>query len=194
MNQTLETILTRRSIRKYQDKEVEKNKLEAILQAGQFAPSGGNMQYNHFIVIQNKEILETLNTLATSILSKKEVTEDMYKSLKASVLQAKQGTLQFTYNANILIIVANRKDHGNAMADSACAMENMMLAAHSLGLGSCYINQLRWLNTEPEMLSYLYTLGLEKNEIPQASLIIGYSDGEPQTPLKREGNTITYVK
>jgi nitroreductase len=193
MNQIIDIIQTRRSVRKYQDKKIEQDKLKAILQAGQYAPSGSNRQYNHFIVIQNKEIIEKINALATTIFSNMEVSDDMYTSIKSSILQAKQGPLHFTYNASVFIIIANKKEHGNAMADSACAIENMMLAAHALDLGTCYINQLRWLHDNPTMLSYLHTLGLEADEIPQASLIVGYSAEEPEEPLPRHGNIITYV-
>ena len=62
------------------------------------------------------------------------------------------------------MLVANLIDHGNAMADSACALENMMLAAAGFGLGSCWINQIRWLRDEPSIRSYLLSLGMAPEE------------------------------
>lgn len=70
------------------------------------------------------------------------------------------------------IIVANRKDYGNNMADSVAAIENMMIAANALDLGSCCINQLYWLNEEPSLLAYLRELGL-KEKCPNFKLEIG---------------------
>lgn len=71
-----------------------------------------------------------------------------------------------------MIIVANRKDYGNNIADSVAAIENMMIAANALDLGSCYINQLYWLNEEPSLLAYLRELGL-KEKCPNFKLEIG---------------------
>ena len=65
-----------------------------------------------------------------------------YRALQMSVARAKNDGYKFDYGAPVLIITANKKGYGNAMADSACAMENMMLMANALDLGSCWINQL----------------------------------------------------
>lgn len=194
---TFECILSRRSTRKYRPLPVEREKLEKIVEAGRLAPSGGNNQTNHFLVIQNAEVLETLVSLVEKAFARMQVTEGMYKSIRNSVLSSQKGGYVFCYNAPVLVVVANQKDYGNNMADSAIAIENMMLEANELDLGSCWINQLRWLSENAEILRYLQTLGLAENERVYGSLAIGYPetpDGLPvRKPLPRNGNRVTWI-
>ena len=193
----IEAIMTRRSTRSYKPDAVEREKLEKIIEAGRYAPSGGNNQSNHFIVIQNNEVLQKLAKLAEEAFAKMEVTENTYSSLKSSILQSKKGGYIFYYKAPVLIIVANQKDYGNNIADCNVAIENMLIAANDLDLGSCYINQLHWLNEDEKILPYLQELGLKENERVYASMVVGYpksADGLPQrSPLKRKGNEVIYI-
>ncbi len=194
---TLEAIKTRRSTRRFSDKPVELEKLDKIVSAGRFAPSGGNSQTCHFIVIRNKDVLAKLAELAQSAFAQMEITEGMYKSIANSIRASKKGNYIFHYNPDTLIIVANQKDYGNNIADCACALENMMIAANELDLGSCWINQLKWLNEDKALLEYERTLGLEKNERIYGALAIGYADTEDglpcRKPLERIGNKVTYI-
>ncbi len=131
----LELIKSRRSTRKYLDRPVEPEKIGQILEAGRYAPSGGNSQTTHFLVISNKEILRELAALVMQEFAKMEVTENMYASIANSIRASKGGKYFFHYNAPVLILVANRRDYGNNMADSSCALENMMTSI-SQGSGS----------------------------------------------------------
>jgi len=81
----------RRSVRSYQDKSLKKEELEAILEAGSYAPSGGNSQTTHRIVVLSKEVKTTLQNLVQEAFSQMEIKEDMYKSLKTSILLSKKG-------------------------------------------------------------------------------------------------------
>ena len=194
---TLEAIRTRRSTRSFSNKPVEVKKLDWIVNAGRYAPSGGNSQTCHFIVVRNKEVLAKLAELARSAFSKMEITEGMYKSIANSIRASKKGNYVFHYDPDTLIIVANQKDYGNNIADTACALENMMIAANELDLGSVWINQLKWLNEDETLLEYERTLGLEENERVYGALAVGYADtddGLPcRTPLERTGNKVTYI-
>lgn len=96
-------------------------------------------------MIDNKEVLDKLASLAKEEFTKMEVTENTYKSLVHSINASKNGDYVFHYNCPTLIVTANKKDYGNNIADCACALENMMLMANALDLGSVWINQLRWL-------------------------------------------------
>lgn len=193
----LESILSRRSTRSYQSLPVEQEKLEKILEAGRFAPSGGNNQTAHFLVIQKEDVLKKLVELVQNAFAKMEVYDGMYKSIRNSILQSKKGNYVFHYNAPVLIVVANQKDYGNNMADTACAVENMMLEANDLDLGSCWINQLRWLNEDPTLVAYLKELGMQTDERVYASVAIGYPetvDGLPlRKALERKGNKVTWI-
>lgn len=194
---TLEAIKTRRSTRKFKARPVEMEKLQQIVEAGRFGPTGGNAQSNHFFVISKIETLMVLKELVQNAFAKMELRDDLYKSLKNSITLSRKGHYSFSYNAPVLIVVANKKDYGNNMADVACAVENMMLAANELDLGSCYINQLKWLNEEPSIRGYLATLGLKDDERVYASVAIGYPDTETGLPNRAEsprvGNEVVFV-
>jgi nitroreductase len=194
---TLEAIKTRRSTRKFKARPVEMEKLQQIVEAGRFGPTGGNAQGNHFFVITRIESIMVLRELVQTAFAKMELHDDLYKSLKNSIMLSQKGNYSFSYNAPVLIVVANKKDYGNNMADVACAVENMMLAANELDLGSCYINQLKWLNEEPSIRGYLGTLGLKDDERVYASVAIGYPDTETGLPNRAEspriGNEVVFV-
>ena len=194
---TLEAIKTRRSTRKFKPYPIEQEKLDKIIEAGRFAPSGGNSQSCHFLVVRNKSVLNKFAELAQTAFSKMEITENMYKSIANSIRASKKGGYVFHYNTPCLIIIANQKDYGNNIADTACALENMMIAANELGLGSCWINQLKWLNEDAELLKYERLLGLEDDERVYGALAVGYADTESglpnRTPLPRNGNEVTYI-
>ena len=193
---TYDAIMTRRSTRNYLDKPVEPELLEKILEAGRFAPSGGNSQTNHFIVVRDPAIKNKLVELVEAAFAKMTYDENTYGSLRNSISRAQKGGYVFCYNAPVLIVVANQKNYGNNQADCAVALENMMLEANELNLGSCYINQLRWLNEEETLLSYLHELGMKEDERVYGSLSVGYpatDDGLPdRTPLPRKGNDVTW--
>ena len=193
----IEAIKTRRSTRKFKARAVEMEKLQQIVEAGRLGPTGGNAQGNHFFVISNATVLMMLKDMVQTAFAKMELRDDLYKSLKNSITLSRKGHYSFSYNAPVLIVVANKKDYGNNMADVACAVENMMLAANELDLGSCYINQLKWLNEEPSIRGYLGTLGLKDDERVYASVAIGYADTESGLPNRTEsprvGNEVVFV-
>lgn len=194
LNQVIETMIKRRSIRKYKQDQISDEELAAILDAGVYAPSGGNNQTSHIIVIQNKEALEKIKHLVKQEFSKMEIVPGMYKSMENSIRASQKGDYDFFYNAPTLIIVANQKGYGNAMADCACVLENMMIAAASLKVGSCWINQLRWLDKNSEIRNKLYEFGLLENETVCGGLSLGYPNMTVPGPLKRTGNLITYIR
>ena len=193
----IEAIFTRRSTRNYRPDPVEPEKLEKIIEAGRRAPCGGNTQTNHFLVIRDRETIGKLIEMAERAFAKMEIREDTYASLKHSITASKKGGYVFCYNAPVLIVAANRRDYGNNIADCACAIENMMIAANALDLGSCWINQLKWLNEEPELLGFLRSLGLKEDERVYGSVSIGYAatdDGLPnRSPREQKGNEVTYI-
>ena len=191
----LQAILTRRSTRRYDQRIPAKDIIEKVLEAGRHAPSGHNNQSTHFIVITDPKVLDRLVDLVTEAFSAMEASPDMYVSMRNSIERAKKGEYVFHYGAPVLIVVANRIGYGNAMADSACAIENMMIAANALDLGSCWINQLHWLTDNSRIRTYLQEIGLGEDETITGSMALGYSaDGLPaRTPLERKGNPVTVV-
>ncbi len=192
-----ELIISRRSTRKYKADPVPEELLSKVVEAGRYAPSGGNSQTTHFLVIKNADVLRNLAKLAQRSFAAMEITEGMYRSLANAVRAAKKGGYVFYYNAPVLIVTANKKDYGNNMADCACALENMMIMANALDLGSCWINQLRWLSEDPAILAALRELGLAEDERVYGGVVIGYADTEDGLPLReplpRKGNPVTVI-
>ncbi|MCQ2798813.1 MAG: nitroreductase [Bacilli bacterium] len=190
-------ILTRRSTRKYKAIPLDKETINKVVEAGRYAPSGGNSQNTHFIVITNKEILVKLQENVKKAFASMEITPGMYKSMANSIRLSKSGTYIYDYNAPVLIITANKKEYGNNMADISCALENMMIMANELDLGSCWINQLRWLNENETILNIMYELGMDPSERVYGALALGIADTEDglpnRNPLPRTGNKVTYI-
>ena len=189
-------ILTRRSTRKFDNKIPDKELIQKVVNAGRYAPSGANSQTSHFIVITNKEVLKEIAELVQGEFAKMEISEDMYVSLKGSINASKKGDYVFHYNAPVLIVTANKKGYGNAIADSSCALENMMIAANAFDLGSCWINQLHWLDDNERIRTFLEGYGLKKDETITGGLALGFSEnGLPnRKPLDRKGNVVTWVE
>ena len=195
--EAMEAILTRRSTRKMKPDPLPRELIEQVIGAGRAAPSGSNSQTTHFLVITDRNVLSELADLVQRAFAGLEIGPDAYVSLRHAVSAAKKGGYVFHYGAPVLIVMANRKGYGNALADSACALENMMIAANALDLGSCYINQLRWLNEDEGLLKYLQTLGLKENERVYGALALGRPatpDGLPKRqPTVITGNVVTYI-
>ena len=189
-------ILTRRSTRKFDNKIPDNEMIQKVVNAGRYAPSGANSQTSHFIVITNKEVLKEIAELVQGEFAKMEISEDMYVSLKGSINASKKGDYVFHYNAPVLIVIANKKGYGNAIADSSCALENMMIAANAFDLGSCWINQLHWLDDNERIRTFLEGYGLKKDETITGGLALGFSEnGLPnRKPLDRKGNVVTWVE
>lgn len=161
MNQIIEGIKNRRSCRAYDTKQVSDENIQEIIECGLLAPSGMNQQGIKFTVIQNKEVLEKLKEM---------VGRD------------------FVYGAPTLIVVHAQYDYKYVQTDGSVAMENMYIAANALGLGACWINQLKDFKGH----EVLKDLGLG-NEVITGSLAVGYSIGAyKERELNRE--RVNYIK
>lgn len=191
----VKAILTRRSTRKYMDKTPDRELIEKVIEAGRYAPSGANSQTTHLLVFTDRAVLRQLADLVREEFAAMEIADNMYISLKASISASKKGDYAFHYNAPVLIVTANKKGYGNAIADSACVLENMMIAANALDLGSCWINQLHWLDGNQRVREFLESRGLKEDETVTGGLILGYAEnGSPnRTALERKGNPVTWA-
>lgn len=190
-------IATRHSTRKFKEEPVPQEVLDKVIEAGRQAPSGKHKNQSRFIVIRKKEVLQELIALVQQEFAKMEVTPENDDNFGGAIRAAKKGGYVFMYNAPVLIVVANKRDYGNKYADVSCAMQNMMLAANALDLGSCWINQLRWLQDNPVLRAYLQKLGMAEDEEVCASLSIGYPDTPDGLPGHRvmpvTGNPVVYI-
>lgn len=190
----LEIMKKRRSVRKFKQEQITGQEMKQIVEAGQLAPSGSNNQTSHFVVIQKVEILDGLRELVKHEFAKMEIDENTYGSIKTSITLSKKGKYNFMYNAPAFIIATNLRGYDNAMADCSLALGNMMLMAAELNIGTCWINQLKWLADNEAIKTYLEKLGIGKQETVCGCLAVGYSDQPDLPPIIRKGNIADFVK
>lgn len=174
MNPVVRNILSRHSIREFQEKQIPKAYLEMIVKAGIHAPSGHNMQTWRFTVIQNAGKIVELKKIVSEVAKRKKV---YFYGLN---------------NPNVLILVSNDRRNENAIQDSSCAAENMMLAANSYGIGSVWINAMKTLCDEPEVRKILDSMEIPKQHIVWATLSMGYPV-KPGTALAKKENVVKWI-
>ncbi len=169
MNQVINNILTRRSIRDFSDRKVAKEEVETLLQAAIYAPSGMNMQTWKFTALMNGELIE---------------------ELAAAVAKAWDREGYNFYQAPCLIIGSNVKGSKWGRDDNACAMQNIFLAAHSLEIGSVWMNQLAGYSDEPEIRAILTRLGVPENHEVFGVAALGYSMSEAKGMVEKKGEYV----
>lgn len=184
MNETIEVIKRRRSIRKYKPDQIPDSALEAIMECALLAPNAMNQQKWHFTVIQNKQLLERITEVAR---------ENLLKSgSERMVHRASDPNFSPFFNAPTVVIVSADSQARFAQIDCALAAENIALAAESLGIGSCVM-------TSPELI-FQSEKGrdlLKELEIPEGyghvcTVTLGYSDGERPPVKPRNEDVIDY--
>ena len=164
MNETIRTILFRRSVRAYTDEPVPAELLDTILNCGIYAPSGGNHQEITLTALMNPSHIEALRMLVWQEFKKMEPKENQYMNIAVNNARTKKD-YNFTFHAPVLVIASGPAGWPNGMADSALALGNVMLAATSLSLVSCYVNQLHWLDGNDVVRDYLAQLGLPREGV-----------------------------
>ena len=165
----LEIIRTRRSYRSYQPKQITDEQLNAVLEAGTYAPTSRGLQSPFIVAIQNEELKARLAKMNAEIMG---VTTNPY------------------YDAPTYVLVFVPSDAPNGIQDASLVMENMMLAAHAQGLGSCWIHREREMFATEEGKELMQQWGLPEGLVGIAALALGYPNGEPSLAKPRkEGYT-----
>ena len=173
MNEIIKNILERRSIRKYKDKEVPEELIDEVLKAGTYAPSGMNRQSPIIVAITNKEIRDKLSKINAKIMG---VDTDPF------------------YGAPVVIVVLADKNVPTHIYDGSLVMENMMLAANSLGLGSCWIHRAKEEFETEEGKEILKSLGIKGEYEGIGNCILGYPDNEKIEAKPRKENYIYKIR
>ena len=165
-NDFLELIKTRRSCRHYKAEQVKDGELNAILEAGTYAPTGHGLQDPIIVAVQQPQLMERLARLNAKIMG---VESNPY------------------YGAPTYLLVFASKDNANAFQDGSCVLENMMLAAHALGLGTCWINREYQMFATDEGRSIMDEMQLDKDAlIGIGALSLGYPAHEPRPAKPRK--------
>lgn len=185
----------RRSIRKYEAKQIPDDVLQHIIEVGRWAPSGSNVQLTRLLVVQDPVVLQELRDLVQSIFATMTFDPDtMFSTIAHSITKSQSGNYDFFYSAPTLVIACSKVNHPNALADIACVLDHMMLAAVTQGVGTCWINQLRWLNKHPAVLEKMRSLGMAEDETVFGALAMGYAAKSPEGVLPRTGNPVHFIR
>ena len=187
MGNIISEMTMRRSIREYQERRVPMELLETLVKAGTYAPSARNRQKWHFTVIQNDEARRRI----TDTL-KRAAHHESVPDFLAPLVDTPQ--YRVGYNAPALIVISGDASWGTAVNDCTLAAGNIMLAAHSLGLGSCWINQPSVVCDVPEFRALLTEFGVPPEYKVFATLCAGYPDRSiPHAPERLPG-VVNYVE
>lgn len=175
MNETVRTILNRRSVREFLDKEIPKDDLEMILQCGMYAPSGHNLQTWRFTALRSRREIARLKEAGERI--------------------SKENNVYFYgfNNPNAVILVSNDRKNKNGIQDSSCAAENMMLAAQSYGIGSVWQNSFHQISDEPEIREMLKGYGIPDSHIVWAAVLLGYP-ARPGKLLAKKTDVVRWIE
>lgn len=172
MSDLLEKIKTRRSIRKYKPDTIPKEILDKIITAGTYAPTGMNKQSPIVVAVTNKNVRDKISNLVATIMG---ISADPF------------------YGAPVILIVLADKNWVNHVYDGSLVMGNLMLAAHDLGIGSCWIHNAKEEFELPEGKELLESLGIVGEYEGIGHCALGYADGEyPKAPARKD-NWVYYI-
>lgn len=172
MNETLQTIAKRTSCRSYQDKSLDSETLMTILNAGIQAPSAMNKQLCEVFAVTRKDYIDELADTVRYVFNERG--------------NAKPDDYHCAYHAPILVIVAGPEYDSKRVEDGSCILENMFLAATSLNIGSCWINQLRDTQDVDEVRNVLTKIGIPTNFQVVGCAALGYPATDTSTKEKKQ--------
>ncbi len=173
--ETMQAMLSRVSVKSYKKDAVDRESIEKIVRAGMHAPTGRNLQSPVILAITNEQIRDELSRL------------------NAEIMGAPAGTDPF-YGAPVVLVVLADKNCRTRVYDGSLVMGNMLLAAHDLGLGACWIHRARETFELPEGKALLARLGVEGEYEGIGNCVVGYPKGAlPAVKAKKE-NWVYYVE
>lgn len=174
MNFALENLLTRRSIRNYGAAQITEAELDAVLEAGTYAPTAMGRQSPLIVAVQNSEDLSVLSRLNAEIWGRRDI--DPFYGAPTAVAVFADG--------------ANR----NGIQDASLVLGNLMNAAHAIGLGSCWINRAKETFERPEGRTLMKKWGIDGDWVGVGYCILGYGEGKPSAPKPRKSDYIIKIK
>lgn len=174
-NEVLKALHERRSVRKYKQEQITDEELLTVLEAGTYAPTGMGYQDPWIVAVQNPEIIAQLVRMNAEVMG---VTSNPY------------------YDAPTIVLVfgSNPDEWRNAVQDGSLVLGNMMLAAHSIGLGSCWINREREMFSTDEGKEIMKRLGLPEGLVGIGALSLGYPSAPARPAKPRKENYYRIVK
>ena len=172
MNQVLEALKNRRSIRKYKTEQIKDEELNAVLEAGTYAPTGMGTQSPLMVVVQDKGTIAYMSKLNAQVMGS---NGDPF------------------YGAPTVLVVLAEADNINAVKDGSLVLGNLMNAASALGIGSCWVNRAQEVFASEEGKALLEKWGVQGDYIGVGNCILGYPAETPAAkPIKE--NRLYYVR
>ncbi len=169
----MENLLTRRSIRKYKQDAIPEDVLNRILEAGTYAPTGMNKQAPIVIAVTNREMRDRLSRMNADVMGS---DGDPF------------------YGAPVVLVVLANKDVRTAIYDGSLVMGNLMLAAHELGVASCWIHRAKEMFASEDGKAILKELGIEGDYEGIGNCILGYADCEQPEARPRKENYVYRIR
>lgn len=187
MNEVIRAICERRSIRSYKPDPVAQSDLDEIVKAGLYAASARNIQPWHITVVKNRERIDAITAEVKAAIVRCNVERYL----------AQAGNPNYTVNFGapvFMLVSADPAATRTSAEDCALVLGNMFLAAHSLGVGSCWVNQLGPVCGDARFRALLTELGVPSANQVVGSAAFGHNAGpHPAAPARREG-TVNYVE
>lgn len=186
MNKTLDIIKNRRTTRKFKNEQINDIELQAIIEAGLYAPSAHNQQSWHFTVVQNKEIISELNL----------VTKNELKNLPDPSIQnmANNKNFDLFYGAPTVVIISGENEALLPYVDCAAATENMFIAAESLNIGGCWNGFVGYYFSNNPKGEVIKKLDIPEGYTPYYAAVFGYIEARGTTAPARKENKVHYIK
>lgn len=188
MNDVVKAILERRSIRKYAPDPVADADLRQIIEAGLYAPSSKNAQAWHILAIQNGDAIDRITREVKAAILRAGI--EKYKAMAENP----NYRVNFAGAPVFLIVSADPARTSCPAEDCSCVLQNMFLAAHSLGLGSCWVNQLGCVTDEPGFRALLDELGMPSTHKIYGCAAVGRPEGPTPKAPERKPDTFAIVK
>ncbi len=180
----IDNMLTRRAIRKYTEQQVSKDQLDTILKCAIYAPSGLNKQPWQIRVVQNQELLKEINQRFLNFAEGKE--------FKGSAAHYKEPGFSIFHNSPTLIVIARDVSNNGSTLDCGILLQNILLSAHALGLGTCPIGSLVHILNLPENHDILERLDIPEGYEVSINASLGYPDEKPAVK-KRYEDRVKYI-
>lgn len=172
----LDLMLTRRAIRKYTNQEVSKELLDKIMRCAIFAPSALNKQPWEIRVIQKPEIIEEINKRFLSFAQGKE--------FQGSAARYREPDFSISHHAPVFIVIATDKNNAIAKLDAGIALQNILLSAHTLGLGTCPLGTIVPVLNNPDNADILKLINIPDDYEVMINIALGYPDESPEAPIR----------
>ena len=174
MASTLEDLKNRRSCRSYQPRQITEEELQQVLEAGTYAPTGRGAQAPIIVVVQDKETIAALSRQNAAIMGNPEA--DPF------------------YGAPTVLIVLADKSRPTYLYDGSCVMDNLLNAAHAVGLGSCWIHRAKEEFQSGEGKALLEQWGVKGDYEGIGHCVLGYRADTAPAPAPRKADYVYYVR